>query len=81
MLTRMAGSAKPSLAFTPLEIRILNRLAADRQASRNRRSATIPSCLRRLARLGGYLDRACDPPSGNIVIWLGMLGFGHCVGL
>ena len=72
MLTRMAGPAKPSLAFTPLEIRILNRLAADRQAAHGRRSPTIQSCLRQLAHLGGYLDRTCDPPSGNIVIWRGM---------
>ena len=72
MLNRMTESAKPSLAFTPLEIRILNRLAADRQATRARHSATIQSCLRQLARLGGYLDRACDPPPGNIVIWRGM---------
>ena len=72
MLNRMTESAKPSLAFTPLEIRILNRLAADRQATRARHFATIQSCLRQLARLGGYLDRACDPPPGNIVIWRGM---------
>ena len=52
--------------------RILNRLAADRQATRTRRSPTIQFCLRHLARLGGYLDRACDPPPGNIVIWRGM---------
>lgn len=72
MLARMAGSAKPSLAFTPQEIDILARLAADRQRTAVRRSPTIQSCLRQLARLGGYLDRACDPPPGNIVIWRGM---------
>ena len=26
----------------------------------------------RLARLGGYLDRANDPPPGNAVIWKGL---------
>ena len=46
-----------------------------------RRSPTIQSCLKQLARLGGYLDRASDPPPGNIVIWRGMLGFRHCVWL
>lgn len=71
MLHRLAGSAKPSLAFTPLEIAILARLAAG-QRVRARRSPTIQSCLRQLARLGGTLDRACDPPPGNIVIWRGM---------
>ncbi|MHB1513874.1 MAG: hypothetical protein ACYCTF_12545 [Acidiferrobacter sp.] len=81
MLNRATESAKPSLALTPLEIVILARLAADRQRTAVRRSPTIQYCLRQLARLGGYLDRACDPPPGNIVIWRGMVGFGHCVGL
>ena len=35
-------------------------------------SAYIQSFLRQLACLGGYLDRTCDPPPGNIVIWRGM---------
>ena len=30
------------------------------------------SCLLQLARLGGYLARASDPPPGNTVIWRGM---------
>jgi hypothetical protein len=72
MLNRVTESAKPSLAFTPQEIDILARLAADRQRTAVRRSPTIQSCLRQLARLGGYLDRTCDPPPGNIVIWRGM---------
>ncbi len=72
MLNRATESAKPSLAFTPQEIDILARLAADRQRTAVRRSPTIQSCLRQLARLGGYLDRTYDPPPGNIVIWRGM---------
>jgi hypothetical protein len=72
MLNRMTQSAKPTLAFTHLEIDLLNRLAADRQSAGVRRSPTIQSCLRQLARLGGYLDRARDPPPGNTVIWRGM---------
>ena len=28
--------------------------------------------LDRIARLGGYLGRANDPPPGNIVMWLGL---------
>jgi len=71
MLNRMTQSAKPTLAFTHLEIDLLNRLAADRQSNAGRRSPTIQSCLRQLARLGGYLDRARDPPPGNTVIWRG----------
>lgn len=72
MLNRMTESAKPSLAFTHLEIDLLNRLAADRQSTSTSRFPTIQSCLRQLARLGGYLDRTRDPPPGNMVIWRGM---------
>ena len=43
--------------------------------------AFTPQEIDILTRLGGYLNRACDPPLGNIVIWRGMLGFGHCDGL
>lgn len=28
--------------------------------------------LTKLARLGGYLARAADPPPGNVVIWRGL---------
>jgi hypothetical protein len=85
MLNRMTESAKPSLAFMPLEIDLLARLAADRQGACGRRSPTIQSCLTQLARLGGYLDRASDPPPGNIVIWRGMsrlsdIAFGFQLG-
>lgn len=79
MLNRATESAKPSLAFTPQEIDILAHLAAEKRVHA-RRSPTIQSCLRQLARLGGYLDRTCDPPPGNIVR-RGMLGFGHRVWL
>lgn len=71
MLNRSTQKAKATLAFTPLEIDILNRLAPERQAGSSR-SPTLQSCLIQLARLGGYLNRASDPPPGNIVIWRGM---------
>ncbi len=32
----------------------------------------MTTCLIQLARLGGYLARASDPPPGNTVIWRGM---------
>ena len=72
MLNRMAESARRSLAFTPLEIDILARLATDRQVARGLRSPTIRFYLRQLARLKGTLDRTCDPPPGNIVIGRGI---------
>lgn len=71
MLNRIVPRATPTLAFTSLEIDLLNQLAAERLTD-PRRMPSLQSCLRQLARLGGYLDRAHDPPPGNIVIWRGM---------
>ena len=31
-----------------------------------------PAAIIKIARLGGYLDRAKDPPPGNIVMWRGL---------
>ena len=39
----------------------------------DRRATHAPSNnLIKIARLGGYLDRAKDPPPGNIVMWRGL---------
>jgi hypothetical protein len=71
MLNRATQESEASVAFTALEITILQRLAPDRQ-SESSRSSKLQSCLIQLARLGGYLNRAKDPPPGNMVIWRGM---------
>lgn len=68
MLNRVTQTAKAGLAFTPLEIQILQRLAPDSQSG----SRTLQSCLTQLACLGGYLNRAKDPPPGNMLMWRGM---------
>jgi hypothetical protein len=72
MINRATNKATASLAFTPLEIDILNRLAPERQHPSSTRSPTLQSCLTQLACLGGYMNRASDPPPGNTVIWRGM---------
>jgi Transposase Tn5 dimerisation domain len=72
MLTRSTRQAKATLAFTPLEIELLNRLAPEHHRPRSDRPPSLQSCLLQLARLGGYLNRASDPPPGNTVIWRGM---------
>ena len=60
----------------------LDHLVPDRHAEHGRRKF-LPSYLTKVARLGGYLARASDPPPGNIVRWRGLsrftdieLGFG-----
>lgn len=54
----------------PLEIRLLNQFIHD-DASPSANDC-LSSYLIRIARLGGYLARASDPPPGNTVIWRGM---------
>jgi hypothetical protein len=36
------------------------------------RATTLAHYLTKIARLGGYLARASDPPPGNTVMWRGM---------
>jgi Transposase DNA-binding/Transposase DDE domain len=71
-LNRSIHRAKPSLAFTPLEIDLLERLAPERRQTGSRRPPSLSACLTQLARLGGYLNRASDAPPGNTVIWRGL---------
>ena len=71
MLNRATQKSKVSVAFVALEIKIWHRLTPDSQPGSSR-SSTLHSCLIRLACLGGYLNRAKDPPPGNMVIWRGM---------
>lgn len=59
MSNRATRRVKGSIAFTQLEIEILNRLAPN-HASASARSPTLKSCLTQLTRLGGYLNRVGD---------------------
>ena len=52
-------------------MRVLDLLILDNITSR-RRKATLASYLTKIARLGGYLARAKDPPPGNAVMWRGV---------
>ena len=72
MINRVAPNAKASIAFTELEIRLLEQLAPAEVDGARARPPPLCSCLLQLARLGGYLNRRTDPPPGNTVIWRGM---------
>jgi hypothetical protein len=71
MMNRAAPNASPTLAFTALEIHLLDQLAKDK-GTRRPQIKSISSYLIRIARLGGYLARAGDSPPGNTVLWRGM---------
>ena len=69
MLSRSAPNASPTLALAEVEIRLLDQLVRDRTSSRRK---TLAHYLTKIARLGGYLARATDPPPGNTVMWRGL---------
>lgn len=71
MLNRSAANASPALALTDIEIGLLDHLVKDKNQKTPRRK-TISHYLTKVARLGGYLARASDPPPGNMVMWRGM---------
>jgi len=69
MLNRSAPDAQPTLALTATEIAVLDRLVSGRPQARRK---TLSHYLTKIARLGGYLARANDPPPGNTVMWRGL---------
>lgn len=71
MMNRVSTAAPPAVALTSIETRILDLLIQDRPC-RKSHSATLSSYLTKIARLGGYLARAKDPPPGNAVMWRGL---------
>jgi hypothetical protein len=71
MLNRTDPDATPKMALTGTEIALLDQLVSD-AGNRRCRPRTLAFYLTKLARLGGYLARAGDPPPGIIVIWRGL---------
>lgn len=71
MLARAEPHASPSIAFTENEVALLDLLISD-TGNRQAKQGTLSFYLIKLARLGGYLARAGDPPPGTIVIWRGL---------
>lgn len=69
MLNRSAPDAPPTLALTATEIGVLDRLVNNKPKARQK---TLSHYLIKIARLGGYLARASDPPPGNTVMWRGL---------
>ena len=76
MVNRANPEAPPEKVFTPTEIEILDRLAGNKpsvpKTPAPKRKRTVSHYLAEIAKLGGYLARANDPPPGNMVIWRGL---------
>ena len=71
MMNRVAPAAPPTVALTPLETHLLDRLVRD-QRTPTHQPRRLAGYLTKIARLGGYLARAKDPPPGNKVVWRGL---------
>ena len=71
MLNRTKPDLEAALVLTELETNILDRLIPDPTADPSP-ARTLSLYLIKIARLGGYLARAKDPPPGNIVMWRGL---------
>jgi len=69
MINRVTVHVKLEIAFPPLEVYLLQRIA-DRGPWIRR--PTLQNCVTALAKRGGYLARAGDDPPGNMVMWRGM---------
>ena len=71
MLNRTAPEAPPEVALTPTEILLLDELIKPKSAEWPTKK-TVSGYLKKVARIGGYLARANDPPPGNMIMWRGM---------
>ncbi len=69
MANRSAPEAPVKSVLTDLEVDLLDRLVKDKTHGP---AKTISGYLTKIARLGGYLARASDPPPGNMVMWRGL---------
>ena len=69
MTSRAAPDAPAEAALTKAEVEILDRLVGDTSPPGR---PVVSHYLVAVAKLGGYLARAKDPPPGNMVIWRGL---------
>lgn len=70
MLNRARPNESLGCALTASEITLIDRMAA--HAGRAPETPQpLSTYLFEIARLGGYLARRCDPPSGNMIMWRG----------
>ena len=71
LMNRIAPGASPGVALTPVETQVLDRVVRNR-ATDTAQPASLSTYLLKIARLGGYLARAKDPPPGNAAMWRGL---------
>ena len=71
MLHRAEPDLPPAVALDTTEVYLLDELIKSKPGNSHQK-ATISNYIIKIARLGGYLSRAHDPPPGNMVMWRGL---------
>ena len=71
MLNRAELDLPAAVAVNTTGIFLLEELIKP-QPGKSHGKAIISSYIVKIARLGGYLNRAGDPPTGSMVMWRGM---------
>jgi hypothetical protein len=71
MMNRLCSNSLPEIALTKNEISLLDNLIKEKENNFSK-SKNLSYYLIKIAKLGGYLARATDPPPGNMVMWRGM---------
>ena len=71
MLHRAEPDLSPTIALDPTEVYLLDELVKTKPG-KSPGEANVSDYIIKIARLGGYLNRASDPPPGNKVMWRGM---------
>jgi len=70
MVGRVSPQEPAETALTKTEIALLDKLISSEEDANVQPS--VGRYLLKIARLGGYLARASDPPPGNIIMWRGV---------
>jgi len=70
MLQRENTTEEPTAVFTENKLNILDKLVKPTRHETSQ-PRSLSNYIRKMAKLGGYLTRASDPPPGNLVIWRG----------
>ena len=71
MLNRSVSGLPANHVFAETERQLLDHLVPDRHVDRAL-NKSLSFYITKLARLGGYLARAGDPPTGSPVMWRGL---------
>lgn len=71
MINRATPEADPRAALTETEILLLQHTGKSKD-SQTEPISSVRAAILAIAKLGGYLHRAKDPPPGNFILWRGL---------